>query len=116
MEEPKVERVMLSVINWIDRYIGDWSGKILCWLIIPMVVGVAYEVVMRYLFDAPTVWAYDSTYMLYGSHFMLGAAYTLRIDGHIRTDLFYDKWSPRTQGIVDAVCYTKILYTVNSVS
>ena len=70
-----------------------------------MVLGLTYEVVARYLFNAPTVWAYDMTFMLYGTFFMLGSAYTLMRKGHIRTDTFYGNWSPRVQGAVDAVCY-----------
>lgn len=93
-----------AVIAAIDT-ISIWSGKTVSWLILPMVGSLVYEVVARYLFNAPTVWAYDMTYMLYGSFFMLGAAYTLQRKGHIRTDLLYGFWPPRRQGIVDAVCY-----------
>ncbi|MBM3733323.1 MAG: TRAP transporter small permease subunit [Acidimicrobiia bacterium] len=93
-----------AVIRMIDT-ISVWSGKIVGWLILPMVGSLVYEVFARYLFNAPTVWAYDMTYMLYGSFFMLGAAYTLQRKGHIRTDMFYGSWSPRRQGWVDAVCY-----------
>jgi TRAP-type mannitol/chloroaromatic compound transport system permease small subunit len=93
-----------AVIRFIDA-ISVWSGKIVGWLILPMVGSLVYEVTARYLFNAPTVWAYDMTYMLYGSFFMLGAAYTLQRKGHIRTDMFYGAWSPRRQGWVDAVCY-----------
>lgn len=85
--------------------ISTWSGKLVAWLIFPMVGGLVYEVVARYLFDAPTEWAYDMTFMLYGSFFMLGAAYALCCKGHIRTDLFYASWSVRRQGTVDALCY-----------
>jgi TRAP-type mannitol/chloroaromatic compound transport system permease small subunit len=80
-------------------------GRAVAWLIIPMVGGLVYEVVARYGFDAPTEWAYDLTYMLYGTLFMLGSAYTLQRGGHIRTDTFYAEWSPRHRAIVDALCY-----------
>ena len=70
-----------------------------------LVLVVSLQVISRYLFDAPTEWAYDMTFMLYGTYFMLGAAYTLLRKGHIRTDSFYGSWSPRTQGWVDAACY-----------
>ncbi len=93
-----------AIIKAIDT-ISIWSGKIVGWLILPMVGSLVYEVFARYLFNAPTVWAYDMTYILYGSFFMLGAAYTLQRKGHIRTDMFYGAWSPRRQGLVDAVCY-----------
>ena len=59
-------------------------GRVTAWLIIPMVGSLVYEVFARYLFDAPTVWAYDMTYMLYGTFFMLGSAWTLQRGGHIR--------------------------------
>lgn len=85
--------------------IAVWSGRITAWLIVPMVLSLAYEVVARYVFDAPTLWAYDMTFMLYGAFFMLGAAYTLQRKGHIRTDSLYAGWSARRQGAVDAVCY-----------
>jgi TRAP-type mannitol/chloroaromatic compound transport system permease small subunit len=80
-------------------------GRAVAWLIIPMVAGLVYEVVARYAFDAPTEWAYDMTYMLYGTLFMLGSAYTLQRGGHIRTDTFYGEWSPRTRALVDIACY-----------
>ena len=80
-------------------------GKAIAWLILPMVLSLVWEVVARYFFDAPTVWAYDMTFILYGTFFMLGAAYTLMRKGHIRTDSLYAGWSPRRQGLTDAVCY-----------
>jgi TRAP-type mannitol/chloroaromatic compound transport system permease small subunit len=82
-----------------------WSGLAVGWLIVPMVLSLVYEVVARYAFNAPTVWAYDMTFMTYGAFFMLGAAYTLQRAGHIRTDSLYGGWSARTQGIVDTICY-----------
>jgi len=85
--------------------IAIWSGKAIAWLILPMVLSLVYEVVSRYVFDQPTEWAYDITYMLYGALFMVGAAFTLQRGKHIRTDLFYGRWSPRVQGAVDAACY-----------
>jgi TRAP-type mannitol/chloroaromatic compound transport system permease small subunit len=80
-------------------------GRLVSWLIVPMVLGLTFEVVSRYGFNAPTVWAFDMTFMLYGSFFMLGASYTLQRKGHVRTDMLYAGWHPRTQAIVDVVCY-----------
>ncbi|HKZ04755.1 MAG TPA: TRAP transporter small permease subunit [Methylomirabilota bacterium] len=70
-----------------------------------MTLAVAYEVTARYAFNAPTVWAYDLTYMLFGAQFMLAGAFTLLRGGHIRTDVFYERWSPRTRATIDAVSY-----------
>ena len=96
--------LLLRIARALDP-VAIWSGRITAWLIIPMVLGLSYEVVARYVFNAPTLWAYDMTFMLYGSFFMLGAAYTLQRKGHIRTDSLYADWSPRRQGWVDVVCY-----------
>ena len=93
--------------RWIARLdrVGIFTGKLFAWLIIPMVGGLVYEVFARYAFDAPTVWAYDMTFMLYGAHFMLGAAFTLAKGAHIRTDFFYRLWSARVQAAVDLSVY-----------
>ena len=71
------------------------SGHIVAWMVVPMVLSLCYEVVSRYVFNAPTQWAYDMTFMLYGSFFMLGSAYTLQRKGHVRTDSWHANWSPR---------------------
>ena len=77
------------------------SGHAVAWLIVPRVLSLCWEVVARYIFNAPTQWAYDMTFMLYGSFFMLGAAFTLQRKGHVRTDSFYAEWSARRQAAVD---------------
>lgn len=100
---------LVSIIRMIDTF-SDWSGRIIAWLIIPLVGSLTWEVVARYLFGAPTVWAYDVSYMLYGSFFMLGAGYALYRGGHIRTDMLYQNWSPRTQGAIDATCYLVLFF------
>ena len=93
--------------RWIVRLdrVGIWTGKFFAWLILPMVGALVYEVFARYAFDAPQVWAYDMTFMLYGAHFMLGAAFTLAKGAHIRTDFFYRMWPPRVQATVDLTIY-----------
>ena len=85
-------------------------GKTIAWLILPMVLSLVWEVVARYFFDAPTIWAYDMTFMLYGTFFMVGSAWTLQRGGHIRTDVYYMKWSKRTQARVDLACYLVLFF------
>jgi TRAP-type mannitol/chloroaromatic compound transport system permease small subunit len=92
---------MIGVIDTI----ANWSGRVVAWLIIPMTVAVTWEVVARHFFGAPTIWAFDLTYMLYGTHFMLGTAYTLMRTGHVRTDMLYQNWSVRRQNTVDTIGY-----------
>jgi TRAP-type mannitol/chloroaromatic compound transport system permease small subunit len=109
-EEVRVnEARMRSVVRNVDR-VAEWSGEVFCWMIIPLVFAMVYEVIARYAFHAATIWSFDVAYMLYGSHFMLGAAYTLLRGGHIRTDIFYMNWSPRTKGIVDASLYLFLFF------
>jgi TRAP-type mannitol/chloroaromatic compound transport system permease small subunit len=98
-----------GVIRIIDT-ISDWSGRVFSWLIFPLIGALAYEVFARYLFNAPTVWAYDVTYMLYGGIFMLGAGYTLYRKGHIRTDMLYHRFPVRWQGIIDASMYLFLFF------
>jgi TRAP-type mannitol/chloroaromatic compound transport system permease small subunit len=93
----------------LDR-VARASGSIVAWFIVPMVLSLCWEVVARYVFNRPTIWAYDMTFMLYGSFFMLGAAYTLQRKGHVRTDSFYGAWPPRRQALVDLVCYLVMFF------
>lgn len=85
--------------------VSVWTARVVAWLILPLTGVLVYEVLSRKLFGRPTMWASDTSYMIYGALFMLGAAYTLRRGGHIRTDFFYRLWSPRVQGAVDATLY-----------
>jgi TRAP-type mannitol/chloroaromatic compound transport system permease small subunit len=94
----------IRIVRAVDKF-TDFTGTLVAWLNIPMVLVVAYEVVSRYAFDSPTAWSFDLTYMLYGTVFMLGAAYALHKGAHIRTDFFFEKWSIRTQGMIDSIAY-----------
>ena len=101
--------ILVRLVNRIDR-VALLSGRVVGWLIVPMVMSLVYEVCARYLFNAPTIWAYDMTFMTYGAFFMLGSAYTLLRGGHIRTDSLYSGWSVRRQGFVDATCYLLLFF------
>lgn len=70
-----------------------------------MTFGMAYEVFVRYLLRDPTSWAFDFSYMMYGTLFMMAGAYTLSRDGHVRGDVLYRLWKPRTQARVEFVLY-----------
>ena len=100
----------MKTVKFIDKYVGEWSGQAFYILIFPMVGGLTYEVVARYAFNAPTIWAMELTFMLYGSHFMLGATYCLYKGGHIRTDLIYNAISARAQGWIDAGAYLFLFF------
>ncbi|MBI4589455.1 MAG: TRAP transporter small permease subunit [Candidatus Rokubacteria bacterium] len=90
--------------------ISVWTARFSSWLILPLMLALVYEVVSRKFFYRPTIWASDVSYMLYGTLFMLGAAYTLHRGAHVRTDFFYRLWSPRIQGMVDALLYLLLFF------
>ena len=81
------------------------AGRIICWMLVPLMLAMVYEVVARKLFVAPTMWAYDISRMLCGAMFMLGAGYALSKGVHIRADFLYRNWPARRQGMVDAALY-----------
>jgi TRAP-type mannitol/chloroaromatic compound transport system permease small subunit len=85
--------------------LSAWFGKVFAWCILVMTFGISYEVVVRYAFRAPTPWAFDLSYMLYGTLFMMAGAYTLSQDGHVRADFLYRLWKPRTQAVVELILY-----------
>ena len=95
---------LIRTVRMIDKF-TDTTGTWVAWLNVPLVAVVAYEVFARYVFHAPTIWSFDLTYMFYGTIFMLGAAFALHKGAHIRTDFFYEKWSVKTKGIIDATSY-----------
>jgi TRAP-type mannitol/chloroaromatic compound transport system permease small subunit len=95
-----VERFLLFV----DR-LSMWMGKTFAWCILILTFAVSYEVFVRYALRAPTAWAYDVSYIMYGALFLMAGAYTVSRDGHVRGDVVYRLWSPRTQGAVDLVLY-----------
>jgi len=93
-----------SISNIIDR-ISIAAGKASAWLIPILIAELIYDTLARYLFNAPTVWSYDISYMLYGAAFMGAASYTLLYDEHVRIEVFYEKVSPRAKALIDAICY-----------
>src|SRR6266516_779975 len=97
-------RWMSTTIVAIDTF-SLWVGRSIAWLVVPLMLATVYEVAARYLFTAPTVWAYDVGRMLCGAMFVLGAAYALSKGVHIRSDFIYRYWSVKVQGRVDTALY-----------
>lgn len=80
-------------------------GHAFAWCIVILTLGTCYEVLMRYAFNDPTSWAFDLSYLMYGAVFYMAGAYTLSRAGHVRADMFYRKWSERTQAKVELLLY-----------
>jgi TRAP-type mannitol/chloroaromatic compound transport system permease small subunit len=103
---------MLSSLPKTIDSISNWSGKLVAWLVIPNVLALVYEVIARYILKSPTIWSYEVTYFFYGTHFLLGAAYTLSIKAHIRIDVIHAHLSPRGKAIVDILGYLLLFFPV----
>lgn len=95
---------MQPLLLAIDR-ISALAGKIAGWSIVVLTGIICYEVFARYLFRAPTTWAYDTSYMLYGFLFMLAGPYALSRNAHVRADFLYRTMPPRLQALLDLPLY-----------
>jgi TRAP-type mannitol/chloroaromatic compound transport system permease small subunit len=88
--------------NLFDR-ISDITGRVVAWLTLVMVLVTAVIVVMRYVFDAGFIWMQESVTWMHAAVFMVGAAYTLLHEEHVRVDIFYSKMSDERRAIVDLI-------------
>ena len=95
---------MSSTIINIDK-LSKWIGNVVCWITVPLMFAMVYEVLARKLFLAPTMWAYDMSRFFYGALFMLGAGYALSKGVHIRADFLYRNFKVKTQGLIDFWLY-----------
>ena len=93
-----------KILHTADR-ISTWFGKGFAWLIVVLMLLVVVEVFKRYILNAPTAWVFDASNMLYGTLFMMGGAYTLSQDGHVRGDFLYGSMKPRKQAAIDLVLF-----------
>ena len=95
-----MQRVMLFV----DK-ISTFVGQALAWLIVALTLLISWEVFSRYVLARPHAWAFDVMLMCYGTMFMMAGAYTLSKNGHVRGDVLYGFFRPRTQATLDLVLY-----------
>jgi TRAP-type mannitol/chloroaromatic compound transport system permease small subunit len=93
-----------SVIRTIDL-LSKSVGHAFAWCIVILTLGVSFEVFVRYALRDPTSWAFDFSYILYGALFIMSGAYTLSRGGHVRADIFFRRWRPRTQAALEFVLY-----------
>ena len=101
--------VFYAVIRWIDRF-TDVTGRFFALTQLVLVAIITYEVCSRYFFNAPTVWAFESSAMANGASFMLACGYALYKGAHVRTDIFWEKFSERRKGVIDLVSYLVLFF------
>ncbi len=88
------------------------TASIACWLCLPLIFTISYEVVSRYIFKKPTSWAYDATWMLYGCMVYLGAGYTLSEGSHVRVDVIYLRFPQRIRSLIEIVCNAILFFPI----
>lgn len=94
----------MVLVTWIGR-LALWSGRAAALLVLPLVLAMVYEVVSRYFFDAPTQWAFELSYMMMGTIFLLGLSYALLIDQHVNVDFIHQKLPKRAIALIDMTGY-----------
>ncbi|GBD44580.1 hypothetical protein HRbin40_02069 [bacterium HR40] len=95
---------MARILDFINT-LSTWTGKAFAWCILILTFGVSYEVLMRYVFNAPTVWSYDIMYMTYGALFLMAGPYTLSRDSMVRGDFVYRFFPARVQAAIDLLLF-----------
>jgi TRAP-type mannitol/chloroaromatic compound transport system permease small subunit len=93
-----------AVIRIVDRF-SDLTGRLISLSMLFLVACITYEVFVRYVFNAPTIWVFEASSMVNGAAFMLGCGYALLKGAHVRTDIFWDNFSERRRGAIDLTSY-----------
>ncbi len=96
--------VMQKILFSIDKF-STWVGQAFSWLIVALTLLVSWEVISRRFFDSPHAFTFDAMIMMYGTLFMMAGAYTLSKNGHVRGDVLYGFFTPRTQAGLDLMLY-----------
>lgn len=91
----------MKYLTRIIDLINEWSGRAVMWLALILFAVTAYETIQRYLFRQTSVALQETTWHLYSFLFLLGMAYTLKHNRHVRVDIFYDRMSERLKAWVD---------------
>ena len=95
---------LIKIIHAIEG-LSQWVGKAFGWCILILTLSVSYEVFVRYVLNAPTVWAFDMMVQMYGALFLMAGPYALAQDAHVRGDVLYRLFSVRWQARLDFVLY-----------
>lgn len=95
---------MQKLLLGVDK-LSTWFGQVFSWAIVGLTLLICWEVFSRYVLNAPHAWVLDAQIMLYGVLFMMAGAYTLSKNGHVRGDVLYGFFRPRTQATIDLLLY-----------
>lgn len=95
---------MQKILLGVDK-LSTWLGHLFAWTIVILTLSISYEVFSRYILNSPHAWMFDFQIMMYGTLFMMAGAYTLSKNGHVRGDVLYGFFEPRTQASLDLILY-----------
>ena len=95
---------MQKILLGVDK-LSTLLGKVFAWSIVILTLSISYEVFSRYVLNSPHAWMFDFQIMMYGTLFMMAGAYTLSKNGHVRGDVLYGFFEPRTQAWLDLILY-----------
>jgi TRAP-type mannitol/chloroaromatic compound transport system permease small subunit len=95
---------MQKTLLAVDR-LSTFIGQAFAWLVVALTALITWEVFSRYALNRPHAWVLDIQIMMYGTLFMTAGAYTLSKNGHVRGDVLYGFFRPRTQATIDLVLY-----------
>ncbi|MFC1967743.1 TRAP transporter small permease subunit [Chloroflexota bacterium] len=95
----------------VDR-VNDWVGKVVAWAIIPMVLMVTLDVVLRYIFNKPTIWVWDINIQVLAVIGALGAGYVLLQKGHVTIDIVVSRFSTRVNAILNLVTSQLFFFSI----
>ncbi len=99
---------LVKISNFLDN-ISEWSGRIFCWLVVPLTVAIIIEFITRSL-NVARIWTDEASLFIFGAHFMLCAAYGLLYSSHVRIDLFTSTLSQKTQAVISIICYLLLFF------
>jgi len=104
-----------KLVKFLDS-INEWTGRIFCWLVVPLVLLTVMEVILRRFLGAPTIWSFEVLKQVYALHFMIVAGFGLLYGSHVSVDIFTMMLSKRARAILDLVSYLLFFFPFCTVS
>ena len=103
---PKPIRLFVHYVDLINKWIGRFAMQ----LVFVMAAVLMYSTLSRLIFGVPVNWALEFSQFVLSAYYLLGGAYSMQLDAHVRMDLFYSRWSPRTKSMVDAFTILFVIF------
>ena len=104
----KMAKVLMIYVQRIES-MNRWLGKIVSFLVYSMIFIYVFEAVRRYVFNIATIWAFELSQFILGSYFLLGGAYVLQCNEHVRMDALYNRWSVKQRAIIDLATFSLVV-------